>query len=159
MSTWKIELQSWEHRAGVPEDDAELIQRAADALSLAYAPYSRFHVAAAVRLGDGRILVGTNQENASYPVGICAERVVLSTASSVAPEVPVLAMAVVYVPAGQVSKKPLPPCGMCRQALHEQRCRQGKPFALLMAGIEGPVWKAEDASELLPFAFSGDELP
>jgi cytidine deaminase len=53
----------------------------------------------------------------------------------------------------------LPPCGMCRQALHEQRGRQGQPFALIMAGTAGPVWKTPDASQLLPFAFSGEDLP
>jgi cytidine deaminase len=159
MSTWNIELDTWEDRADLLPEDAELVQSAARGLPLAHAPYSRFHVAASVRLADGRILVGTNQENASYPVGICAERVALSTASSVAPGIAVEAMAVVYAPSGQTSHKPLPPCGMCRQALHEQRGRQGQPFALIMAGTAGPVWKTPDASQLLPFAFSGDELP
>lgn len=158
MSTWHIELEVRD-RKDVDPADVALLQAAHEGLSEAHAPYSRFRVAAALRLADGRILVGTNQENASYPVGICAERVALSAASSVAPGVPVAAMAVVYEPEGGRSSKPLPPCGMCRQALHEQRDRQGGPFALLMAGTEGPVWKTDDASVLLPFAFSGDELP
>lgn len=158
MKTWTISLEE-RGRSELNASDQALVDAALAHLPQAHAPYSRFHVAAAIRLEDGQILVGTNQENASYPVGICAERVALSAASSVAPGLAVAAMAVVYAPQGQTSSKPLPPCGMCRQALHEQKTRQNAPLELLMCGVEGPVWKAADASDLLPFAFSGEELP
>jgi cytidine deaminase len=158
MKTWTIKLEELDRSELAPEDFT-LVDTALARLPKAHAPYSRFHVAAAIRLGNGQVLVGTNQENSSFPVGICAERVALSAASSLAPGMAVTAMAVVYAAQGQTSSKPLPPCGMCRQALHEQKTRQNAPLELLMCGVEGPVWKAADASDLLPFAFSGEELP
>lgn len=138
--------------------DAELLEAARQATVHAYAPYSHFHVAAAARLVDGEIVTGTNQENASYPVGICAERVLLSTVSSVHPGQGISAVAVTYN-SGQVkSNHPVAPCGMCRQSLHEYQSRFGKPIRLIMGGMEGRVIILPSAEALLPFSFSKDEL-
>ncbi len=145
-------------RSEVSTEGIRLLDAAFAALPNAHAPYSQFRVAAAVLTSSGRVLVGTNQENASYPVGICAERVVLSAASAVAHGETILSMAVVYRPLAGPAQKPLSPCGMCRQALHEQRTRQNHPIVLWMTAEQGSVWRISDASELLPFAFSAKEL-
>ncbi len=135
-----------------------LLNEAFAALDRAYAPYSHFRVAAAVRLASGEIMIGTNQENASYPIGICAERVALSTANSVVYDAQIQSMAVVYRPSAGPGKVPLAPCGMCRQALLEQHVRQGNSFELLMAAEHGDVWHVLDASSLLPLAFTPSNL-
>jgi cytidine deaminase len=145
-------------RERLPSDHQELLNAAFAALDRAYAPYSGFRVAAAVRLAGGEILTGTNQENASYPIGICAERVALSTANSVTADAEVHAMAVVYRPSAGPGTVPLAPCGMCRQALVEQHARQGRPFELIMAAEQGEVWQVSDASSLLPLAFTPSDL-
>jgi cytidine deaminase len=127
---------------------------------MAYAPYSGFNVVAVVLTSDGSILAGTNQENASFPVGICAERVVLSALSCQGPLPRVKAMLVF---AGRLSShnglvtpvqsKPVAPCGMCRQALMEQVKRQNHDFPLYLANSGGTIWCLERASDLLPLAF------
>ncbi|MFZ9527853.1 MAG: cytidine deaminase [Schleiferiaceae bacterium] len=145
-------------RTSLSSEHQQLLNEAFDALDRAYAPYSNFRVAAAVRLTSGEILTGTNQENASYPVGICAERVALSTANSVVAGAKIHTMAVVYRPASGPGNVPLAPCGMCRQALVEQHARQGQPFELFMAAEQGDVWHVSDASSLLPLAFTPSDL-
>lgn len=145
-------------RAELDSSRQVLLDAAFAALDHAYAPYSGFRVAAAVRLAGGEILTGTNQENASYPIGICAERVALSTANSVVANAEIHAMAVVYRPAAGPGSVPLAPCGMCRQALVEQHARQGRPFELIMAAEQGEVWQVSDASSLLPLAFTPSDL-
>jgi cytidine deaminase len=136
----------------------ELLNAAFAALDHAYAPYSGFRVAAAVRLDSGEHFVGTNQENASYPVGICAERVALSTVQSVAPGAKVERMAIAYRPASGLASIPLAPCGMCRQAMVEQHARQKAAFEVVLAAEQGDVWVIADASSLLPLAFTPSDL-
>ena len=137
-----------------------MFQKARHVWASAYAPYSGFHVAAVVLTRDGSMLAGTNQENASYPVGICAERVVLSALSCQEGGGEVAAMLVL---AGRKldhqgewragSGKPVAPCGMCRQALIEQIKRQKCDFPIYLAGMQGECWLIEAASDLLPLAF------
>jgi len=124
----------------------------------AYAPYSNFHVGAAAKLENGKIVTGTNQENASYPVGICAERVLLSAISSLYEGIPVETMAVSYQSKKMKSDHPISPCGMCRQALQEFEGRTGRPIRLILAGMEGEIYIINSASQLLPLAFSSEEL-
>jgi cytidine deaminase len=136
----------------------ELLEQAIEALDHAHAPYSGFRVAAAARLADGQIVTGTNQENASYPVGICAERVALSTVNSIAPGARILEMVVTYRPISGPGHSPLAPCGMCRQALVEQHVRQKDALGLILAAETGPVWLLGNASDLLPLAFTPSDL-
>ena len=136
----------------------ELLEQAIGALDHAHAPYSGFQVAAAARLADGQIVTGTNQENASYPIGICAERVALSAVNSIAPGARILEMAVTYRPSSGPSHAPLAPCGMCRQALVEQHVRQKDALGLVLAAEAGPVWLVGNASDLLPLAFTPSDL-
>src|SRR6478736_1544542 len=131
-------------------DDRQLLIDARKVTDKAYAPYSDFHVGAAARLANNKIVTGTNQENASYPVGICAERVLLSAVSSIYPGVPIETMAVSYQSKKIRSDHPISPCGMCRQALQEFEGRSGKPIRLILAGMEGEIYIINSASQLLP---------
>ncbi|HZG24697.1 MAG TPA: cytidine deaminase [Chitinophagaceae bacterium] len=139
-------------------DDALLLKKARETTSLAYAPYSKFNVAAAARLSNGEIVTGTNQENASYPVGLCAERVLLSSVSSLHPQVPVETVAVSYKSDIAASDHPIAPCGICRQSLHEYEFRLNHPIRLILGGMEGKIFVIPSAAYLLPFSFTKDDL-
>jgi len=138
--------------------DAELLKKAKEVTAHAYAPYSRFRVGAAARLDNGQVITGTNQENASFPAGICAERVLLSTAASLYPGVPIDTLAISYHNDNGPSDNPISPCGICRQSLQEFEQRTGKPIRLLLGGGKGPVYIFPQSALLLPFAFTADEL-
>ncbi len=144
--------------ADLPEDERQLLEAARNATQKSYAPYSHFHVGAAAKLGNGATVSGANQENAAYPICLCAERVVLATAASDFPDVPVHAMAITYRSDGQHCDHPISPCGMCRQALQEAESRMNCPVKLILGGKEGPVYVIESASLLLPLAFTSEEL-
>lgn len=139
-------------------DDAALLRTAREATSNAYAPYSHFRVGAAARLVNGVIITGTNQENASYPVGICAERTLLSVAGAQYPGVAIDTLAVSYHNEQGASDRPISPCGICRQSLQEFEQRTGKPIRVIMGGETGKVIVLGQSGLLLPFAFSADEL-
>ena len=139
-------------------EDQQLLTEARNVTEQAYAPYSNFRVGAAAKLENGKIVTGTNQENASYPVGICAERVLLSTVSSLYPDIPVTTMAVSYQSNKIKSDHPISPCGMCRQALLEFEGRTSKLIRLILAGIKGKIYVIRSASQLLPLAFGSEEL-
>jgi cytidine deaminase len=140
------------------EDDRYLLNKAQEATQNAWAPYSRFRVGAVARLKSGAIVMGANQENASYPAGICAERVLLSSAGASYPGDPVETMAVSYEGDGVVSDHPISPCGICRQTLQEFEHRTQHPVRLILAGKTGKVYIIPSAGMLLPLAFTGDEL-
>lgn len=140
------------------EQDAWLLTKARTVTEQAYAPYSNFHVGAVAILENGEVVAGTNQENASYPVGICAERVLLGSVATLHPKVPVKSIAISYSSEEVKSDHPISPCGMCRQALLEYETRTAKPIRLLLSGQEGKVFIIKTASFLLPFAFTSDEL-
>lgn len=138
--------------------DAALLNKAKEVTVQAYAPYSRFRVGAAAKLDNGQVVTGTNQENASFPAGICAERVLMSAASSLYPGVPIDTLAVSYHNEIGSSDNPISPCGICRQSLQEFEQRTGKPIRLLLGGEKGPVYIFLQSGLLLPFAFTADEL-
>jgi cytidine deaminase len=137
--------------------DASLLAAAIKATKLSYAPYSRFRVGAAARMASGKIVTGSNQENASYPAGICAERTLLSVASTLYPGEAISALAISYHNEEGESSSPITPCGICRQSISEFQTRTGQPMRLILGGEEGPVWVLEDAGALLPLAFRFDE--
>jgi cytidine deaminase len=140
------------------EADATLLAKARMITDSAYAPYSGFFVGAAALMLNGQILTGTNQENASYPVGICAERVLLSTASSLFPDMGIQTLAISYRNSRGNSDKPVSPCGICRQSLSEFEIRTGHTIRLLLAGQEGKIIEVMQAADLLPLRFSGKDL-
>ncbi len=139
-------------------EDAALLKMAQEATANAYAPYSHFRVGAAARLANGQIVTGTNQENASFPAGICAERTLLSAAASLYPGIALDTLAVSYDNENGASDRPISPCGICRQSLQEAEQRSGRPLRLVMGGKSGPVFVVTAASDLLPLAFTAGEL-
>lgn len=140
------------------EEDASLLKTARETTAHAYAPYSHFHVAAVAKLKNGILVKGTNQENASYPVGICAERVLLSSVASQYPETAIDAIAISYDNRNGESDKPISPCGICRQTLAEFEERQQQPIKLILGGLEGKIYLIEKASYLLPLGFGSKDL-
>ena len=155
---FEFAYEVYEDSSKLNEKDAWLLNQAREATSQAYAPYSNFHVSAVAKMKTGEIVKGTNQENASYPVGTCAERVLLGTLATLHPKVPIVSMAISYNSKEVKSNHPISPCGMCRQALLEYEGRVHKPIRLILGGMEGKVFIIETASQLLPFAFSSKEL-
>src|SRR5690606_31401052 len=141
----------------LPEDIQVLIQSANTAAQTAYAPYSHFKVGAAVLLENGKILTGSNHENASYPAGICAERAALSHLNMNPEGSKVKAIAVAY-DSGAAMDKPLSPCGICRQTILEVQQWQQKPIAVYMTAPDGKLIAVENAEYLLPFSFGSDFL-
>ncbi|HJS53241.1 MAG TPA: cytidine deaminase [Chitinophagaceae bacterium] len=140
------------------KEDAWLLNEAREVTKQAYAPYSNFFVGAAAKLANGEIVAGTNQENASFPVGLCAERVLLASASTLYPEVAIETMAISYYAGNGNSKQPIAPCGMCRQSLQEYEIRLKRPIRLILAGLEGKIFVFEKASQLLPLGFTNEDL-
>jgi cytidine deaminase len=138
--------------------DVMLMESAKNATRDAYAPYSNFKVGAAVRLSNGMVLSGSNQENASFPAGICAERVVLSAVSAGFPGIGVTDLALTYINESGLGNHPISPCGICRQTLAEYEQRFGIPIRLILGGITGEVFIFSRATDLLPFAFSSWEM-
>jgi cytidine deaminase len=140
------------------EDDAWLLNEARAATQFAYAPYSNFNVGAAGKLINGEIVTGSNQENAAYPAGICAERVLLSSIASQYPGIALETIVVSYNNLKGKSDVPVSPCGLCRQSLAEYQQRFQTPIRIILSGMEGKVFIIQDANELLPLAFSAGNL-
>jgi len=140
------------------ETDAALVNKAREVTSTAYAPYSNFNVGAIARLVNGETVTGTNQENASYPVGICAERSLLATAAALYPGIAIDTMAISYHNIHGESDHPISPCGMCRQSLVEYAERVKKPIRLILSGMDGKVIVVEKANDLLPLSFGSIDL-
>ena len=135
-----------------------LVHKAKDAAAHAYAPYSKFLVGAAILLEDGTIVTGTNQENAAYPSGMCAERVALFSAISQHPEARISKIAVVAKRKNSKELLPATSCGPCRQVMLEFEARQNKKFEVIMLSQEHKWVKASSAMSLLPFSFTGSSL-
>ncbi len=155
---FQLEYTLVSSRKQLSAPDQELLKQALVAASKAYAPYSNFLVGAAARLKTGQILSGSNQENASYPVGVCAERVLLGSIGAQFPEIPIETMAITYRTKKKKSDSPVSPCGMCRQALLEYENRVGHPIRLLLAGEKGDVLIIDSSRILLPLAFESSHL-
>lgn len=160
MMEKKLEFayEEYENSGELSEQDAWLLNEARSVTDQAYAPYSNFHVGAVAMLANGEVVAGTNQENASYPVGTCAERVLLGTAATLHTNVPITTMAISYSSNEVKSDHPISPCGMCRQALLEYESRLKQPIRLILGGMEGKIYIIRSAGLLLPFAFTKSEL-
>ena len=151
-------FEVYESSNELPESDKNLVDKAREITVKAYAPYSNFQVGAVAILANGETVSGTNQENASYPVGICAERVLLSSASMLQTNIPIDTIAISYHNINGQSNRPVSPCGMCRQSLVEYEERMGKPIRLILSGMGGKVFIVEKASQLLPLSFGSEDL-
>lgn len=160
MKNDKIEInyQVYDDVSELSAEDAWLLNEAREVTSQAYAPYSNFFVGAVAKLKNGEIVAGSNQENASYPAGLCAERVLLSSASMLYPDSAIETIAISYNNSNGNSNQPISPCGICRQSLREYEDRFKHPIRLLLGGMEGKILIFEKASSLLPFAFTSEDL-
>ena len=138
--------------------DAFILSEARSVTQFAYAPYSNFQVGAVAKLINGETVTGTNQENASYPAGICAERVLLSSAASQYPGIGIETIAIAYNNLKGKSDRPVSPCGICRQSFAEFQQRTKTPIRLILSGMEGEVQVIENAAHLLPLVFGSDDL-
>jgi cytidine deaminase len=155
---YHFSYEVYDSAADLPAQDALLLDKARKATAHAYAPYSLFRVGAAARLNNGQIVTGTNQENASFPAGICAERVLLSGAASLYPGMPIEAIAISYLSEKGPADRPISPCGICRQSLQEFETRVRQPIRLILGGQTGPVYVIPGSGSLLPIAFVADHL-
>jgi cytidine deaminase len=149
-----IQYLRYDNREEIPLKYRELLDRAEESLDFSYAPYSNFRVGAAVGLENGEILIGSNQENAAYPMCLCAERSVLAIAAHLYPHSAPKIMAVV----GAKKDSLIAPCGACRQVIWETEQRYGHKIELLVQAPHGGVLIFESVADLLPFGFSGKEL-
>jgi cytidine deaminase len=151
-------IESYDSLAHVPTEVQEKFQHLFSRLDEAYAPYSGFQVACLIELENGQEVLGTNQENASFPAGLCAERVALSAASALYPGVAIRAMYISYRSSRQKSDKPVAPCGVCRQSVLEYENRQSGAIKLWLSGLEGRVYCIQGIQALLPLSFSSSDL-
>jgi cytidine deaminase len=140
-------------------DDSKqlLVNRAKEVVFKAYAPYSKFHVGAAVELENGEIFAGSNQENSAYPSGICAERVAMFYANTQFPDVPVKAIAIAAFTDGEFLSSPVTPCGSCRQVLLETETRFEKDITILLYGTK-EIYQIKNVKQLLPLCFEKSSL-
>lgn len=141
-------------------NDAALLKAAREVTANAYAPYSNFYVGAVAELNNGKTVSGTNQENASSPAGICSERVLLSAASVLYPNVPIITLAISYVNKNKSDKndQPVSPCGICRQSLVEYEERMQQKMRIILSAAKGKVIILESAAALLPLSFGSSDL-
>jgi cytidine deaminase len=150
-----------EYYKTVEDLDAEskyLVHKAKDATQHSYAPYSKFHVGAALMLEDGTVVTGSNQENASYPLCMCAERVALYNAATLHPDKRIKKLAVVAHKKNHKELSSATSCGACAQVMLEFEVRQSKPFEVIMLGADNQWIKCNSVSALLPMGFTKDSL-
>jgi cytidine deaminase len=155
---FRLTYEEYASDAELEPADRDLLAKAGATTVNAYAPYSLFRVGAAARLSNGAVITGTNQENASFPAGICAERTLLSAIASLHPGESIESMAISYDYENGLSDQPISPCGICRQSLQEFIRRTGRDIRLILGGKQGPVVVLPRASALLPLAFTGESL-
>lgn len=156
--TFEIKYDKFDSRDDLPEKERELLARAKGAMQNAHSPYSDFMVGAAVELKDGTVVIGSNQENASYGLTICAERSALVTVGSMGRKKDVIGIAVVGTGRKFNTTQPVTPCGACRQFLKEFEDLSGNPLTILTAGAEGQIYRFKGIDKLLPFGFGPKDL-
>ncbi len=160
MKEVKLEttLQVYTDINEVSKDIQALMQAAIEARENAYAPYSKFNVGAAILLDNGEIVIGNNQENACFPSGLCAERTAIYYAGAKFPKAKMLTMAITASSQNQLTDKPIPPCGACRQAIAEYEIKQDLPIEIYFMGAQGKVVKSHSLANLLPLLFESSVL-
>lgn len=149
-----VRVYDWDELAA---EDQKLVQAVKDATNGSYAPYSGFCVGAAARLGDGTIVIGSNQENVAFPSGLCAERTTLFAANAQHPDQPVMALAIAARNKDGFLSQPIPPCGGCRQVISGVEQRYNQPIRILLYGTAG-IHVVDGIDALLPLQFSNEYL-
>ena len=149
----KIAYQEFDSLDELNQEDLLLAKAAIDATSRSYAPYSNFNVGAALMYEDGELIQGSNQENAAYPSGLCAERTALFYASSRRPDTPIITLAIAAAQNGKLCDIPATPCGACRQVMAQYQTKGGRPMSVLLVGGK-KIWKFASVDDLLPLTFN-----
>ena len=144
-----ISFHEYSSISELPQKDQELCHAAIEAMQGSYAPYSHFNVGAAVRLSNGIIVKGANQENAAFPSGLCAERTALFSAGASYPDKAIVSLALAGGVGGRLAKAPATPCGACRQVMAQYQLKGGKPMSVIMIG-DGRIWKFDKVDDILP---------
>lgn len=158
QTEWVSKFTEFSSPDELPDEDKRLLEQARQSVMNAYAPYSRFNVGAAVLLENGKVMLGNNQENASYPIGMCAERVAVFAAAANYAGVKIKAIAITALSKQFMIDRPITPCGACRQAVAEYEHRYKSPIRLIMMGETGKVLVADSIRHFLPYQFNGDDL-
>jgi len=154
----EIQLEVFENQSELPKEIQELMKSAQIARDNAYAPYSQFKVGAAILLDSGEITLGSNQENAAYPSGLCAERVAVFHCGAVFPKQTIKAMAITASSKNHQLNEPIGPCGACRQSLSEYEQKQHSPIAIYFMGETGKIVRVDAVKDLLPLGFDSKYL-
>lgn len=136
----------------------ELMLKAIEIRKQAYAPYSKFKVGAAILLDNGKVVLGSNQESAAYPSGLCAERTAIFQAGTLYPNAKMLKIAISATSDINPTKRPTPPCGACRQSISEYEQKQETPIEIYFMGEMGEIYKSDSLENLLPLSFDKDFL-
>ena len=154
MTDKKIDIVFHEYSSldEMQEQDRALAKEAIKAMKGSYAPYSHFNVGAAVRLSNGVIVPGANQENAAFPSGLCAERTAMFAAGAAYPDKDMESIAIAGGVMGRLAKAPVTPCGACRQVMAQYQTKAGKPMSVIMAGSD-QILKVKKVDDLLPMIF------
>ena len=153
-----IKFEEYDSVQQLSKEEQLLFQHAKRSRDLAYAPYSRFYVGAAVLLENNEIITGSNQENAAYPSGLCAERVALFYVGAKFPGTIIKTILITCNSKHKEVDQPLSPCGACRQVIAESEQRQGKKIRIVMGGNSGKIIACEGVENLLPLMFKGEFL-
>jgi cytidine deaminase len=154
----RISYTEFEDRMELPLQDKELLDRATAIAGAAYAPYSNFYVGAALRLKNGTVITGNNQENVAYPSGLCAERVAIYAAGALHPDSPIESIAITCRARDFEVTEPLSPCGACRQAIAEYETRHKHKIRVILGAEKGKVLVVDSIADLLPFMFMEEKL-
>ena len=148
----KIAYLEYESLEQLGAEDRVLAEEAIKATALSYAPYSKFNVGAAIMYEDGAMVKGSNQENAAYPSGMCAERTALFYASASRPDKAMTAIAIAAGQNGKICEMPVTPCGACRQVMAQYQTKSARPMEILLVG-DKKIWKFNKVDDLLPLIF------
>jgi cytidine deaminase len=142
----------------LPQEIQSLMQQAIAVRKNAYAPYSKFKVGTALFLDNGKVVLGSNQENAAYPSGLCAERVAIFQSGAIYPDAKIIKMAISAASDTNQTTTPIPPCGSCRQSIYEYEFKQNTPIAIYFMGESGEIYKSDSIKNLLPLSFDKNFL-
>ncbi|RXR34889.1 cytidine deaminase [Flavobacterium piscinae] len=156
--TITTEFSVFENKEQLPSEIKDLMEMAIEVRKKAYAPYSKFKVGAAILLDNGKIVLGSNQENAAYPSGLCAERVAIFQAGAIYPDAKILKLAISATSDEKPVTSPIPPCGSCRQSIAEYEFKQKTPIEIFFMGESGEIYKSDSLTNLLPLVFDKNYL-
>ncbi len=156
----KLQLESTYDSCSFEElsqDEQRLVEKAREATRNSYAPYSRFHVGAAVLLKNGTIVIGANQENAAFPSGLCAERTAVFAAQANYPDQPIMILAIAAADVNGLRATPVSPCGSCRQVILQMESRYHQAVEILLTGTSR-IYRFKSIKDLLPFSFVDEDM-